>query len=96
MYYNRAGEMIGRDEYYNLVSTPDYKRVAKTELPDDQGIVSTVWLGIDHSFGYGPLLIFETLVFGGPLDKEMDRYTTEQEALTGHEQMVARVKACKE
>lgn len=29
-------------------------------------LVSTVWLGIDHSWGNGPPLIFETMVFGYP------------------------------
>jgi hypothetical protein len=50
--------------------------------------VSTVFLGLDHNFGSGPPLIFETLVFGGPFDKEMDRYSTWDEALAGHARMV--------
>lgn len=53
--------------------------------------VSTVFLGIDHSFDRGRPLLFETMVFGGPLDGEQDRYTTRDEALTGHARMVARV-----
>jgi hypothetical protein len=54
--------------------------------------VSTVFLGVDHSFGEGPPLIFETLVFGGPLDQEMERYSTMEQALAGHEAMVERVR----
>jgi hypothetical protein len=54
--------------------------------------ISTVFLGLDHSFGNGPPLIFETLVFGGPLDQEMDRYTTWEEAEKGHKTMVERIK----
>ena len=63
------------------------------EIPFDgySVTVSTVWLGMDHSFGDGPPLIFETMVFGGELDQECDRYTTEEQAQQGHAAMVARV-----
>jgi len=30
--------------------------------------VSTVFLGLDHQFGEGKPLLFETMVFGGKLD----------------------------
>jgi len=55
--------------------------------------ISTVFLGIDHSFGDGPPLIFETMVFGGALDQEMDRYSTWDEAEGGHNAMMERVVA---
>lgn len=54
--------------------------------------VSTVFLSLDHSFGDGPPMLFETMVFGGPLDQEQDRCTTWDEAETMHKAMVARVK----
>ncbi len=54
--------------------------------------VSTVFLGLDHSFGTGPLLLFETMIFGGPLDGDMDRYTTWEQAEAGHAAMLAKVK----
>lgn len=50
--------------------------------------ISTVFLGLDHQYRSGPPLIFETLVFGGPLGHEMDRYSTWDEALRGHGDMV--------
>lgn len=53
--------------------------------------VSTVFLGLDHSFMGKVPLLFETMVFGGKLDKEMDRYTTREEAVEGHKRMVKRV-----
>lgn len=76
-------------------SEPDAKRMAETTLPDGKW-VSTVWLGIDHSFGSGPPLIFETMVFNsdgkkdGRLGSELDceRYSTEAEAIAGHAAMV--------
>ena len=53
--------------------------------------ISTVFLGTDHSFGDGPPLLYETMIFGGELDQEQDRYTTKAEATIGHKRMVAKV-----
>jgi hypothetical protein len=54
--------------------------------------ISTVFLGIDHNLeGDGPPLLFETMVFGGKLDQEQDRYATYDEALAGHGAMKRRV-----
>jgi hypothetical protein len=53
--------------------------------------VSTVFLGLDHSFGDGPPVLFETMVFGGPLDQEQERCCTWEEAEAMHAAMVARV-----
>lgn len=37
-------------------------------------VISTVFLGIDHSFGSGgPPILYETLVFGGKLDGETNK-----------------------
>jgi len=57
-----------------------------------ESLVSTVFLGIDHGFGEGPPLLFETLVFKGPLADEMDRYSTWEQAEQGHAAMVERVR----
>jgi hypothetical protein len=53
--------------------------------------ISTVFLGLDHSFCGAEPLLFETLVFGGSLDGEMERYSTWDEAEAGHKQMVKRI-----
>ena len=55
--------------------------------------VSTVFLGLDHRWGGGPPVLWETLVFGGVLDGEMDRYTSRAAALAGHQAMCQRVMA---
>jgi hypothetical protein len=55
------------------------------------GDVSTVWLGLDHGWAGGPPVIFETLVFGGPLEGEMVRYTNKDAARFGHDFMVMRL-----
>lgn len=55
--------------------------------------ISTVFLYLNHRFGPdGPPLIFETMVFGGELDQECERYSTWAEAIAGHEAMVERVR----
>jgi hypothetical protein len=52
--------------------------------------VSTVFLGLDHSFGGGPPVLWETMIFGGPLDQRRQwRYRSKLEALRGHEAAVA-------
>lgn len=68
------------------------RRVAFTTL-DIGEEVSTVFIGINHQWGNGPVLLFETLVFGGDFDGEMERYSTWDEAAAGHKKMVARVMA---
>lgn len=65
----------------------------RTAVPEADAEVSTVWISLDHSFGEGPPLIFETLIFGGGLDGDMERYSTLEAAHAGHEAVVQRVKA---
>jgi len=64
-------------------------RVAKTTLKDGTW-VSTVFLGIDHNFGGGQPLLFETMVFSekGMGELDLDRYSTWEEAEKGHKKMV--------
>ena len=56
--------------------------------------VSTVFLGLDHNYsGEGPPVLWETMVFGGVLDGEQERYATLAAALGGHQEWCARVRA---
>ena len=55
-------------------------------------IVSTIFLGLDYNWGEGELLLFETIILGGELDGERQRYSTYEEAEKGHEAMVESVK----
>lgn len=56
--------------------------------------VSTVFLGVDHGYGLGgpgiPVL-WETMVFDGPMNMACDRYTYREAAERGHARMLARV-----
>lgn len=70
----------------------DYGRVGDETIRGCR--VSTVWLGLSQPwYGTKPALplIFETMVFGGELDGEMERYPTLQEAKDGHVKWVERV-----
>ena len=90
-YFDRQGNPIGRMEWVQFFEDLQYRRVAETTLQDGK-YVSTVWLGFGHRFGGNGLpLIFETLVFPAPgdfLDLDSARYSTEVEALNGHNAMV--------
>lgn len=55
--------------------------------------ISTVFLGLDHSFGDGPPMLFETMIFGGSLDGEQERYSTWDEAEAGHKRWVEKVRS---
>lgn len=65
--------------------------VAHTTIGDDV-YVSTVFLGLDHSFGAGPSpVLWETMVFGGPHDQYQKRYCSREEAERGHQKAVEMV-----
>lgn len=55
--------------------------------------LSTIFLGLDHRYGAGPPLLFETMVLGGPLDQEQERCSTWAEAEAQHEAMKQRILA---
>lgn len=60
--------------------------VAKSEVGDAR--VSTVFLGVDHSWGEGPPLLFETMIFGGPHDEYQNRCSTWEQAEAMHAEAV--------
>jgi hypothetical protein len=66
------------------------RQIARDEFPG--GVVSTVFLGIDHGFG-GPPQLFETMIFThkkkAPLNNYSRRYSTIEQARKGHAVVVA-------
>jgi hypothetical protein len=68
----------------------DNSRVAFTELENCE--VSTVFLGLDHQWGTGPPLLFETMIFGGSHNEYQERYATWEEAEDGHKRAIAMAK----
>ena len=81
---------------HNVIEWADWFEKTERHVADDkigEVRVSTVFLGIDHSFEQnGPPILFETMVFGGELNEEQDRYSTREEAIAGHAAMIERVK----
>ena len=69
----------------------DQNRVKLTTIREQPEIyVSTVFLGIDHNFGDGPPILYETMVFGLE-DEYQCRYETRVEAESGHDRTVKMV-----
>lgn len=65
-----------------------------TELPGGAR-VSTVFLALDHAYlPGGPPMLYETMVFGGPVDQTQKRYrySTRAEAEIGHAKYVEQAK----
>ena len=89
-YYDRAGKPLSLAEWAVSFGRQQDKVVEQTALPNNRR-VSTVWLGLNHQYGDGPPLIFETLVFHDDCNElDCERYTTEEEAQAGHARMVAK------
>src|SRR5215469_1848635 len=88
LFYDRQGRPIDDVLTWGRLFETSDRCVGDTRVGGVR--VSTVWLGIDHSWGPGPPLIFETMIFGGPDDQAQERYATEAEAALGHEYWVRR------
>lgn len=69
------------------------RRVAETFIGDIK--ISTVFLSLDHGYGIGDPILFETMIFGGPeeIDEFQERYCTWEEAEEGHKNAVELVKS---
>lgn len=61
------------------------RHVADTMVGDVR--VSTVFLALDHNFGSGRPLLFETMTFGDDIEHQ-ERYSTWEEAEMGHKKYV--------
>ena len=74
--------------WFEEASKTDARRVGWTKV-GTLGHVSTVFLGLDHSFGGGRPVLFETMSFIGMDGEEwFDRYCTWEEAEAGHARIV--------
>jgi hypothetical protein len=94
MYFDRTGKPLTLWEWAALMEANLDRHVADDMV--GQVRVSTVWLGLNHNWGLGPPLIFETMVFGGTMDEDQWRYPTEAAALAGHDQVVTMVRQAEE
>lgn len=97
---NAAGDVVPTSDvrtWAEWFETAD-RHVAETIV--GPYVVSTVFLGLDHSFEAGKPVLWETMIF--PLDPKRGdrwldvdcrRYTSRADALAGHEAMCATVTA---
>lgn len=93
---NEAGEPVVEP---NLIKWAEWvekadRIVDRTAFPG--GFVSTAFgFGIDHNWmPDGPPILWETMVFGGPLDQETNRCAgAREQAMAMHQDMVDRVNA---
>ena len=84
------------DENGNAIPEPDlmkwaesvvghkYWRVAEDWVNGQSVRVSTIFLGLDHRWGGGDPVLWETMIFGGEHDGYQERYTSQRAALDGH------------
>ena len=99
-YYDRQGQPIEMMDWAQRFEDRDYQSVAKHWIRG--WMVSTVWLGIDHGFGYSEApVIFETMVFppgdeagesGTASEEYCERYATEESAQAGHDRALSWVR----
>jgi hypothetical protein len=73
-------------DYAEWLENNKNQKVVKQENIDDI-LVSTVFLGLDHSFStpWNNPILWETMIFGGEFDQYQDRYSSYEDALKGHE-----------
>jgi hypothetical protein len=98
-YFGPDGRGLTAEEWGEL-----YSRRAEDMSPEswwrretcifDDVRVSTVWLGLNHSFlPDRPPLYWETMIFGGDHDAEQWRYSSREAALDDHERIVRALRA---
>jgi hypothetical protein len=79
--------------YAEFWKDEENRRVGKDYVGDI--LISTVFLCVDHGWGGGPPVLFESMVFGSE-DEELqdyqERYCTWDEAVEGHKRIVEWVK----
>lgn len=90
LYFGLDGQPIGVVEAERLLTSQTARCVARTMITTERGrcSVSTVHLVIDHGWGTGAPVLWETMTFGGPDDEGQRRYQSLDDAVAGHEEAV--------
>lgn len=102
MYYDRNGQPIDMMTWAKTFEDHEARVVGQHWVRG--WMVSTVWLGLDHSFNpfsQGPPIIFETMIFppgddapeGDSIwsEQHCERYATEAAAQAGHDRALAMI-----
>ena len=98
MYYlldeNKEPYPATLNQYMILFDNIDMKVTAYDEI--DGVRISTVFLGMDHSFSHEPghiPVLWETMIFGGEHDDYQKRYTSHHDALEWHQRALELIKS---
>ena len=95
MYYkldkNKKVVKATLQEFSEIFKDSNARTVKKTKVGVSE--VSTVFLGMDHGFGSAKPIVFESMVFGGNNDGMQRRYSTWDEAVKGHNEIVDELSA---
>lgn len=79
-----------------MEDNPNRKKVGYDELTDlngDDVRVSTMFLGLDHSWNSKTPVLWETMIFGGENDQSyQERYASYEQALEGHQTAINFIK----
>lgn len=92
---NTQGEPVSEPDLMTWARWIEVNFTKRSVVREQVGhsVVSTVFLGLDHAFGGGPPILWETMVFHGKLTGEMDRCSgSREQAEAMHQRMVERVK----
>ena len=83
MWYNLEGKTPVPLEESQL---PNFRRKHLGKFRFNKSLVSTVFLGLDHSFDGQTPILFETMIFSDLIvnDEYQVRYATYDEAILGH------------
>lgn len=92
---NEQGEPVNESDLMKWAAwleNGDCRRVANDQV--GKATVSTVFIGLDHAYGDDePPILWETMVFGGPMDEEQERCSGGRaDALAMHARIVEMVK----
>jgi hypothetical protein len=73
-----------------MENNPEKKAIKQDHIDDI--FVSTVFLGLDHSWDNQGLILWETMIFGGINDQYQERYNSYEDALEGHQRAIDLIK----
>jgi len=92
------GEPIAETDlmkWAHWIGDGNHTKVAHTIGTDADGAqvsVSTIFLGLDHAWGGGPPVLWETMIFGGVHHQDCERCAgSREQALAMHEASVAKL-----
>lgn len=86
-WYDKLGNPIPPERWGELHADENYMQIGRDDIGPMH--VSTVWVGINMNYTReGAPVIFETMIFGGPMDLATWRYSDEDEARNHHNLIV--------